>query len=64
MSHIYTCIQAHTDTQMPRGQEAAGGGREVILEVEPDAAELCFGNISGHQILNHSLSPLLFFPPL
>lgn len=45
---------------MPRGQEAAAGGEEVISEAEPDAAELCFGKIPGHQILNHSLCPLSF----
>lgn len=44
---------------MPCGQEAAAGG-EVISEAEPDAAELCFGNISGHQILNHFSFSLLY----
>lgn len=31
---------------MPHGQEAAAGWEEVILEAEPDAAELCFGKTS------------------
>lgn len=54
-SHINTHTHIHTNALWA---EAAAGGKEVILEAEPDTAELCFGNISGLQILNHSLSPL------
>lgn len=67
-THIYTqirvCKHTHTHKQMPFGQEAAAGGEEVILAAEPDAAELRFGNISGHQVLNHSFSLFTLFSPL
>lgn len=60
--HTYSHTDAHKlkHTQMPCGQKAAAGGEEVILEAEPDAAELRFGNMSDHKILNHSFSALSF----
>ena len=58
--HSSTPVEAHTNA--PWAGSCSRRGGSDFLEAEPDAAELCFGNISGHQTLNHSLSPLSVSP--
>lgn len=57
LRHFHT----HTNTLMPGGEEAAAAAGRKEVNLEADAARLCFGSISAHQILNHSLSsPVVF----